>query len=221
VPSNLDLIRPSPCETRGAGSGTGPHGRDGGPVPVSHQTPLRRRCRLSTRRRRSAMSAPPAAISPDPAPNTPSAHPRRAHASRPKLTVARGRRARAPAPPAVAVIDAHRHFIDQKSRVASFQVRMSSIRPLCAVDVGASPVPIAAEMQSPRRPGAASVEAPVAPGRTMPPAADPMSRRRDVSRRWPHRRAREVLVTDERPGEPTVETCRGLSWSGRPERAPR
>jgi hypothetical protein len=136
VPSNLDLIRPSPCETRGAGSGTGPHGRDGGPVPVSHQTPLRRRCRLSTRRRRSAMSAPPAAISPDPAPNTPSAHPRRAHASRPKLTVARGRRARAPAPPAVAVIDAHRHFIDQKSRVASFQVRMSSIRPLCAVDVG-------------------------------------------------------------------------------------
>lgn len=82
------------------------------------------------------MSAPPAAISPDPAPNTPSAHPRRAHASRPKLTVARGRRARAPAPPAVAVIDAHRHFIDEKSRVASFQVRMSSIRPLCAVDVG-------------------------------------------------------------------------------------
>jgi hypothetical protein len=60
------------------------------------------------------MSAPPAAISPDPAPNTPSAHPRRAHASRPKLTVARGRRVRAPAPPAVAVIDAHRHFIDEK-----------------------------------------------------------------------------------------------------------
>jgi hypothetical protein len=148
---------------------------------------------------------------------TPGAPMRRGRSSR--LPVAGGS---APQRPLLSPSSMHTDISSmRKSRVASFEVRMSSIRPLCAVDVGASPVPIAAEMQSPRRPGAASVEAPVAPGRTMPPAADPMSRRRDVSRRWPHRRAREVLVTDERPGEPTVETCRGLSWSGRPERAPR
>jgi hypothetical protein len=136
VPSNLDLIRPSPCETRGAGSGTGPHGRDGGPVPVSHQTPLRRRCRLSTRRWRSAMSAPPAAISPDPAFNTPSAHPRRAmHRGRSsRLPVAGGP---APQRPLLSPSSMHTDTSSmRKSRVASFEVRMSSIRPLCAVDVG-------------------------------------------------------------------------------------
>ncbi len=60
------------------------------------------------------MSAPLAAISQDALPVTPSAHHPRVHRAKPKLKVVPDRQARAPAPLAVAAIDAHR--LDEKSR---------------------------------------------------------------------------------------------------------